>query len=99
MMADSAKRYRKHIKSRLIKHREEHLDEINNKSSYKTITVHDKDNKNNKDHKDGHDSKDHKNAKDQKQDAPVSGLKNNRGENDLNSILKKRIEGIQEEMT
>ena len=37
-------RYKKNIKNRLIKHRNEHLDEINKKSSYKFIQVKDKNN-------------------------------------------------------
>jgi hypothetical protein len=34
---DSYYRYKKNIKNRLIKHRNEHLEEINKKSSYKMI--------------------------------------------------------------
>lgn len=38
----SFNRYKKNIKSRLIKHRNEHLEEVNKKSSYKNILVKDK---------------------------------------------------------
>ena len=69
-------RYKKNIKSRLIKHRNEHLEEVNKKSSYKTIAV-----------------KDKGDAKESKA-AISSDIKINKGETDLNSILKKRIEGI-----
>ena len=35
-------RYKKNIKMRLSKHRQDHLEEVNKKSSYKTIQVKDK---------------------------------------------------------
>ena len=40
--SDSYQRYKKNVKNRLIKHRQEHLEEINKKSSYKYIQVRDK---------------------------------------------------------
>jgi len=70
----SYNRYRSNVKARLIKHRNEHLEEINKKSSYKQIQVKDKE------------------PKEGKGDARTNG------ETDLNSLLKKRLQGIQEEM-
>jgi len=85
MIALSAKRYKKNVKLRLIKHREEHLEEINNKSSYKMITVKEKANL------------ESEAAEEQKAEGEIKKL--GRHDTDLNSILKKRIESIQSEMT
>lgn len=40
--SDSYNRYKKNVKTRLIKHRNDHLEQINKKSSYKIIQVKDK---------------------------------------------------------
>ena len=93
-------RYRKNVKNRLIKHRQEHLQEINKKSSYKYIQVRDKaEGVANIDGTDGMDN-DRQNmgggpSTQDQGDIKVSknGVAGS-GETDLNSILKKRIEGI-----
>jgi len=72
------------VKIRLLKHREDHLDEINNKSSYKMITVREK----------------FITPDAEKEGGEVGdGKENGKQDADLNSILKKRIEGIQTEMS
>jgi hypothetical protein len=85
-------RYKKNIKVRLLKHRTEHLEEVNKKSSYKTILVKDKNDMAGLGEKAGITG------------APIvagsvvpsanSEAKVSKGETDLNSILKKRIESI-----
>jgi potassium voltage-gated channel Eag-related subfamily H protein 8 len=73
-------RYTKNVRQRLVKHRNEHIEEINKKNSYKTIQLRQKDAGN-----EGNRSK-------------LSDIKGNKDDNDVGSILKKRIEGINDEM-
>lgn len=96
-------RYKKNVKNRLIKHRHEHLEEINKKSSYKFIEVKDKgDGVSNIDGTGGADNDKQTFNGAPNLDQPDIKISKNgsagSGETDLNSILKKRIEGIQGEM-
>ena len=75
-----------------MKHRNEHLDEINKKSSYKFIQVRDKNDNNNNYKPDFNEG-----VPGSADSAPINVSAG--GETDLNSILKKRIEAIQEEMS
>ncbi|CDW72458.1 cation channel family protein [Stylonychia lemnae] len=91
-------RYKKNVKNRLIKHRQEHLEEINKKSSYKYIQVREK-----SDgaiiHQHGGEKPSQGNLESRAEMQNDIKLGKEQGETDLNSILKRRIEGIQNEMS
>lgn len=108
-------RYKKNVRQRLLKYREEHIMEINKKSSYKNINIVLKNDPNKIQGQQGAGAPSAAGAGGQGGQTTIiasgpaqSGgsafssqqeIKMSKNESDLNQILKKRIEGIQQEMS